>query len=192
MKKFLLLLSVLFVVSCSSSADEEPAPVIKYTLTTSANPATGGTISPASGQHIEGATVNTSVVESFHNIQNLYRNKNTTYDPEEYDMRIELAEMHFDEGIKGEYVNGEKAHATEYSKGPRHLPKRKVIKRLFIPKIDQDYFDEMLLCDSLEPPKKRPKNDGSEPQKKRRKKSTLESSSAKVPSKLGVKDCTDQ
>ena len=58
MKKFLLLLSVLFVVSCSSSADEEPAPVIKYTLTTSASPATGGTISPASGQHIEGATVN--------------------------------------------------------------------------------------------------------------------------------------
>ena len=58
MKKFLLLLSVLFVVSCSSSAEEEPAPVIKYTLTTSANPATGGTISPASGQHIEGATVN--------------------------------------------------------------------------------------------------------------------------------------
>ena len=58
MKKFFLLLSVLFIVSCSSSAEEEPVPVIKYTLTTSANPATGGTISPASGQHIEGATVN--------------------------------------------------------------------------------------------------------------------------------------
>ena len=35
-----------------------PAPVIKYTLTTAANPTTGGTISPASGQHSEGATVN--------------------------------------------------------------------------------------------------------------------------------------
>ena len=57
MKKLILLLSVLFVVSCSSSA-EEPAPVIKYTLTTAANPTTGGTISPASGQHSEGATVN--------------------------------------------------------------------------------------------------------------------------------------
>ena len=58
MKKFFLLLSVLFIVSCSSSAEEEPVPVIKYTLTTSANPGSGGTISPASGQHIEGATVN--------------------------------------------------------------------------------------------------------------------------------------
>ena len=56
MKKIILLLSVLFVVSCSSSA-EEPAPVIKYTLTTAANPTIGGTISPASGQHSEGATV---------------------------------------------------------------------------------------------------------------------------------------
>ena len=56
MKKLILLLSVLFVVSCSSSA-EEPAPVIKYTLTTAANPTIGGTISPASGQHSEGATV---------------------------------------------------------------------------------------------------------------------------------------
>ncbi len=57
MKHLLLLLSVLFVVSCSSSAEEEPAPVIKYTLTTSANPTTGGTVTPASGQHTEGATV---------------------------------------------------------------------------------------------------------------------------------------
>ena len=56
MRKLFLLLSVLFVVSCSSGT-EEPAPVIKYTLTTSANPTTGGTITPASGQHIEGATV---------------------------------------------------------------------------------------------------------------------------------------
>ena len=57
MRKLFLLLSVLFVVSCSSGT-EEPAPVIKYTLTTSANPTTGGTITPASGQHSEGATVN--------------------------------------------------------------------------------------------------------------------------------------
>jgi len=57
MRKLFLLLSVLFVVSCSSSAEEELAPVIKYTLTTSANPTTGGTITPASGQHTEGATV---------------------------------------------------------------------------------------------------------------------------------------
>ena len=56
MRKLFLLLSVLFVVSCSSGT-EEPAPVIKYTLTTSANPTTGGTITPASGQHTEGAPV---------------------------------------------------------------------------------------------------------------------------------------
>ena len=43
MKKILLLLSVLFVVSCSSDT-EEVAPVIKYTLTTSVNPSTVGTI----------------------------------------------------------------------------------------------------------------------------------------------------
>ena len=56
MKKFFLLLSVLFVVSCSSDT-EELAPVIKYTLTTSANPTTGGTITPASGLYIEGTIV---------------------------------------------------------------------------------------------------------------------------------------
>jgi hypothetical protein len=56
MKKLLLLLSVLFVVSCSSDT-EELAPVIKYTLTTSVNPSTAGTITPASGQHIEGTIV---------------------------------------------------------------------------------------------------------------------------------------
>ena len=59
-KLFLLLLSVLFVVSCSSA--EEPAPVIKYTLTTAANPTTGGTVTPASGQHTEGATVNITAI----------------------------------------------------------------------------------------------------------------------------------
>jgi len=57
MKKLFLLLSVLFIVSCSSS-DEEPAPIIKYTLTTAANPTTGGTVNPPSGQHAEGTTVN--------------------------------------------------------------------------------------------------------------------------------------
>ena len=56
MKKFLLLLSVLFVVSCSSDT-EELAPVIKYTLTTSVTPSTAGTITPASGEHIEGTIV---------------------------------------------------------------------------------------------------------------------------------------
>ena len=49
MKKFLLLLSVLFVVSCSKD------PVI-YTLTTSANPSEGGTVSPVTKQYEEGET----------------------------------------------------------------------------------------------------------------------------------------
>ena len=57
MRKFFLFLSVLFFVSCSSSAEEEPAPVIKYTLTTSANPTAGGTVAPTTGQYTEGATV---------------------------------------------------------------------------------------------------------------------------------------
>ena len=61
MKKFLLLLSVLFVVSCSSDT-EELAPVIKYTLTTSVTPSTAGTITPASGQHIEGTIVELTAI----------------------------------------------------------------------------------------------------------------------------------
>ena len=50
MKKLFLLLSVLFVVSCSKD------PII-YTLTTSANPAEGGTVSPVTKQYEEGSTV---------------------------------------------------------------------------------------------------------------------------------------
>ena len=61
MKKFILLLSVLFVVSCSSDT-EELAPVIKYTLTTSVTPSTAGTITPASGQHIEGTIVELTAI----------------------------------------------------------------------------------------------------------------------------------
>jgi surface protein len=61
MKQFLLLLSVLFVLSCSSDT-EELAPVIKYTLTTSVTPSTAGTITPASGQHIEGTIVELTAI----------------------------------------------------------------------------------------------------------------------------------
>ncbi|MFT6722599.1 MAG: putative repeat protein (TIGR02543 family) [Flavobacteriaceae bacterium] len=43
-------------MSCSSDT-EELAPVIKYTLTTSVTPSTAGTITPASGEHIEGTIV---------------------------------------------------------------------------------------------------------------------------------------
>ena len=49
MKKLFLLLSVLFVVSCSKD------PVI-YILTTSANPVEGGTVSPVTKQYNEGET----------------------------------------------------------------------------------------------------------------------------------------
>ena len=48
-KLFLLLLSVLFVVSCSKDA-------VMYTLTTSANPSEGGTVSPTTKQYEEGET----------------------------------------------------------------------------------------------------------------------------------------
>ena len=45
-------------MSCSSSAEEEPAPPpVKYTLTTAANPTAGGTVAPTTGQYTEGATV---------------------------------------------------------------------------------------------------------------------------------------
>ena len=49
MKKLLLILSVLFVLSCSGDNDGT-----KYTLTTSVSPPEGGSISPATGEHNEG------------------------------------------------------------------------------------------------------------------------------------------
>ena len=49
MKKLALFLSFLFVISCSKD------PII-YTLTTSANPAEGGTVSPSSATFEEGQT----------------------------------------------------------------------------------------------------------------------------------------
>jgi surface protein len=57
-KLILLLLFIPLVFSCSSSAEEEPAPPpVKYTLTTSANPTAGGTVTPTTGLYTEGATV---------------------------------------------------------------------------------------------------------------------------------------
>ena len=50
MKKLILLLSVLFVVSCEKD-------VVMYTLTTSANPTIGGTVSPTTKQYEEGESV---------------------------------------------------------------------------------------------------------------------------------------
>jgi len=58
MKKiFLLLFSISLINSCSSGEEDLPPAPIKYTLTTSANPTTGGTVTPASGQYNEDATV---------------------------------------------------------------------------------------------------------------------------------------
>jgi len=51
MKKFFLLLSVLFLFSCSQET-------IKYTLTTSVNPADAGTVNPETRQYNEGDTAN--------------------------------------------------------------------------------------------------------------------------------------
>ncbi|MDB4093558.1 VCBS repeat-containing protein [Flavobacteriaceae bacterium] len=57
MKKLILLLSVLFVVSCSKD------PII-YTLTTSANPSDGGTVSPSTQQYDEGKTATINATPS--------------------------------------------------------------------------------------------------------------------------------
>ena len=57
MKKLALFLSVLFVVSCSKD------PII-YTLTTSANPAEGGTVSPSTQQYDEGETASITATAS--------------------------------------------------------------------------------------------------------------------------------
>tara|TARA_B110000908_G_C10159514_1_gene405322 strand:+ start:221 stop:1132 length:912 start_codon:yes stop_codon:yes gene_type:complete len=58
MKKILLFLSVLFVVSCSKD------PII-YTLTTSANPAEGGTVNQSSEQFNEGETATITAFPSY-------------------------------------------------------------------------------------------------------------------------------
>ena len=50
MKKLALFLSFLFVVSCT----KDP---VMYTLTTSANPTDGGTVSPSTQQYEEGKSV---------------------------------------------------------------------------------------------------------------------------------------
>ena len=52
MKKLALFLSFLFVISCSKEKD----PII-YTLTTSANPTEGGTVSPSTQQYDEGQQI---------------------------------------------------------------------------------------------------------------------------------------
>ena len=51
MKKFILLLSVLFLFSCTKET-------IKYTLTTSVNPVEGGTVIPATREYNEGDIAN--------------------------------------------------------------------------------------------------------------------------------------
>ena len=58
MRKLLLILSVLFVVSCSKE------PVI-YTLTTSANPSEGGTVSPSTQQYEEGESATITAFPSY-------------------------------------------------------------------------------------------------------------------------------
>jgi len=57
MKKLALFLSFLFVISCSKD------PII-YTLTTSANPADGGTVSPSTQQYDEGKTATITATPS--------------------------------------------------------------------------------------------------------------------------------
>ena len=61
MRKFLQLLSVLFVVACSKSNETE---TIKYTLTTSVSPPEGGSVSPATGEHNEWDSVNITATPS--------------------------------------------------------------------------------------------------------------------------------
>ena len=57
MKKLALFLSFLFVISCTKD------PII-YTLTTSANPADGGTVSPSTQQYDEGKTATITATAS--------------------------------------------------------------------------------------------------------------------------------
>ena len=57
MKKFILFLSVLFLFSCTKET-------IKYTLTTSVNPAESGTVTPQTREYNEGDTASLSATAS--------------------------------------------------------------------------------------------------------------------------------
>ncbi len=68
---FVLLVSVfLLFVTCSKDDSPEPAPepVIKYALTTNVEPSEGGSISPSSGTHNKGTTLQLTATPSAHYI----------------------------------------------------------------------------------------------------------------------------
>lgn len=60
-KNISIKLLLLFFISCSSGGDDpsfdDPPPVVKFRLTTSANPSDGGTVTPSSGEYNKGASV---------------------------------------------------------------------------------------------------------------------------------------
>ena len=59
MKKLLLILSVLFILSCSGDTE-----TTKYTLTTSVSPPEGGSISPETGEYNEWDSVDITATPS--------------------------------------------------------------------------------------------------------------------------------
>tara|TARA_B110001450_G_scaffold183514_1_gene171574 strand:- start:806 stop:1114 length:309 start_codon:yes stop_codon:yes gene_type:complete len=62
MKKLILLLSVLFIVSCS---EDTPLPLENtHTLITSVSPPEGGSISPATGEHNEWVSLDVTATPS--------------------------------------------------------------------------------------------------------------------------------
>lgn len=78
MKKHLLLLSVLFLISCGK---EEPIPEpTKYNVSITLNPTDGGTVSPNGGQFTEGQSVSFSVTPSENYIFKSWSGSNSSSD----------------------------------------------------------------------------------------------------------------
>ena len=84
--------------------------------------------------------LNTSLVESTHRIQNIYRDKGIPYSPDEYNARIDLSVLHSHEVTDDRFEDGKLKEAQKTSKGSKGLPIKVVIKRKFLAPIEEDYF----------------------------------------------------
>ena len=82
--------------------------------------------------------LNTSNVEAYHRCQNVYRDKSNHLVRDEYDMRINLSCISYNENTKGKYKNGKRADSLELSESG--VRKRKMATNHFAPDILTEYL----------------------------------------------------
>ena len=86
---------------------------------------------------------NTTHVESGHRIQNIYRDKSTHLSPPEYELRIDLSTLHWNELAKNNYSSGERTAPLQVSTGRVGLPAKKKVKRSWLQEIVEIYSDKL-------------------------------------------------